>query len=173
MKIALCGIMGALIITILFLGFLFPFATYACPAIAACCLLPIVHEYGQKTAFTLYLAVSFLAVMLVPEQEMVFMFIFVFGFYTVIKFTVDKIKSKTLRIILKLIYVNTGIIISYGILLFVFPVAMLVEEFSVYGIGFIVILMVMFNALFILYDKAAATMLIVYIYRLRPKIFGK
>ena len=83
MKVALCGVIGGLCITILVMGYLFPFATYACPAAAACMIIPVLYEYRQKTAFTLYAAVSFLAIMLVPEQEMVFMFIFVYGFYNI------------------------------------------------------------------------------------------
>ena len=171
MKIALCGVTGALCITILMMGFLFPFATYACPAIAACLLLPIVYEYRQKTAFTLYIAVSFMALMLVPEQELVFMFIFVFGLYTVIKFSVDRIKNKIIRFMAKLAYINISLGVSYGILLFIFPVAALVNEFSGYTMGFAALLVAMFNLTFFLYDKAVEKVLIIYVYRLRPKLF--
>ena len=75
MKIALCGVLGALSVTMLLMGFLFPFATYVCPAISASLLLIIVYEYGVKTGLTLYAAVSFLGLMMVPDQELVFMFI--------------------------------------------------------------------------------------------------
>jgi len=173
MKTALCGVTGALCIVILLMGFLFPFATYACPAVAACFLLPIVYEYRQKTAFTLYIAVSFLALILVPEQEMVFMFIFVFGLYTVIKFSVDKIKNKAVRFLRKLRYINISLVVSYSILLLVFPVAALVNEFSTYTTGFVALLAAMFNLVFFLYDKAVERVLILYVYRLRPIFFRK
>ena len=39
MKVALCGVIGGLCITILVMGYLFPFATYACPAAAACMIM--------------------------------------------------------------------------------------------------------------------------------------
>lgn len=171
MKIALCGVTGALCITILMMGFLFPFATYACPAAAAGLLLPIAYEYKQKTAFTLYVAVSFLSLMLVPEQELVFMYIFVFGLYTVLKFSVDRIKSKALRFAAKLAYINMSLAVSYGLLLIIFPVAALINEFSGYSFGFMALLVTMFNLTFFLYDKAIEKLLIIYVYRLRPKIF--
>ncbi|MEG0092329.1 MAG: hypothetical protein RSA20_10945, partial [Oscillospiraceae bacterium] len=82
-KIALCGVIGALSITILLFGFMVPFATYACPAIAAFLLLPIAYEFKEKTAFTLYAAVSFLAIFLIPDKELAMMYIMVFGLYTV------------------------------------------------------------------------------------------
>jgi len=173
MKISLCGVIGALCITILMMGFLFPFATYACPAAAACMLIPIIYEYKQKTAFTLYVAVSFLGLMLVPEQELIFMFIFVFGFYTVIKFSIDRVKNKAVRFVIKLMYINTALIVSYGLLLIVFPVAALVNEFSGYGLAFTALLIAMFNLVFFLYDKMVERMLLIYVYRLRPKIFRR
>ena len=173
MKIALCGITAALCITLLMMGFLFPFATYACPAAAAMLLMPVAYEYRQKTAFTLYVAVSFPGLMLVPEQELILMFIFVFGLYTVLKFSVDRIKNKFIRLAVKFIYINAALFVTYGLLLFIFPVAILVNEFSGYGIGFIALLMAMFNLTFFLYDKAAEKLLIIYVYRMRPKLFRK
>lgn len=171
MKIALCGVIGALSVTILLMGFLFPFATYACPAVAAAFLLPVVYEYREKTAFTLYLAVSFLGLMLVPDQELVFMFIFVFGLYTVVKMPVDRLKSKPLKFIIKLAYINISLIIVYSILLLIFPVAALVNEFSTYSMGFVALLFAMFNLTFFLYDKAVEKVLILYVYKFRPKFF--
>ena len=173
MKVALCGVIGGLCITILVMGYLFPFATYACPAAAACMIIPVLYEYRQKTAFTLYAAVSFLAIMLVPEQEMVFMFIFVYGFYTVIKFSIDRIKNKAARFAAKFVYINISLIISYGLLLIVFPVAALVNEFKGYTLAFTALLIAMFNLVFFLYDKMLERLLMIYVYRLRNKLFRK
>ena len=173
MKVALCGVIGGLCITILVMGYLFPFATYACPAAAACMIIPVLYEYRQKTAFTLYAAVSFLEIMLVPEQEMVFMFIFVYGFYTVIKFSIDRIKNKAARFAAKFAYINISLIISYGLLLIVFPVAALVNEFKGYTLAFTALLIAMFNLVFFLYDKMLERLLMIYVYRLRNKLFRK
>ncbi len=170
-KIAFCGMTGALCITILMMGFLFPFATYAAPAAAGCLLLPVVYEYRQKTAFTLYMAVSFLAVMLVPEQELAFMFIFVFGLYTVVKYSVDKIRNKPLRYLVKFIYINAALAVTYGLLLIIFPVQALLNEFAGYTMGFAALLVAMFNLVFFLYDKAMEKVLIIYVYRFRKRLF--
>ena len=171
MKIAMCGMMGALSVTMLLMGFLFPFATYACPAIAACTLMIIVYEYGVKTGLTLYAAISFLGLMLVPDQELVFMFIFVFGLYTVIKMPLDRKLGKKMRLVAKFAYINIALMISYSILLVIFPVAALVNEFRDYGAGFIVLLFAMFWLVFFLYDRAVETVLMIYIRKFRKMFF--
>ena len=171
MKIAMCGMMGALSVTMLLMGFLFPFATYACPAIAACTLMIIVYEYGVKTGLTLYAAISFLGLMLVPDQELVFMFIFVFGLYTVIKMPLDRKLGKKMRLVAKFAYINIALMISYSILLVIFPVAALVNEFNDYGAGFIALLFAMFWLVFFLYDRAVETVLMIYIRKFRKMFF--
>ena len=171
MKIALCGVLGALAVTILMMGFLFPFATYVCPAMAACLLLIIVYEYGVKTGLTLYAAISCLGLMLVPDQELVFMFIFVFGLYSVIKMPLDRKLGKKTRLIAKYAYINISLIISYGILLFIFPVAALVNEFRDYGAPFMALLVAMFWLVFFMYDKASESVLIIYIRKFRKMFF--
>ena len=171
MKIALCGVLGALAVTILMMGFLFPFATYVCPAMSACLLLIIVYEYGVKTGLTLYAAISCLGLMLVPDQELVFMFIFVFGLYSVIKMPLDRKLGKKTRLIAKFAYINISLIISYGILLFIFPVAALVNEFRDYGVAFMALLVAMFWLVFFMYDKASESVLIIYIRKFRKMFF--
>ena len=170
-KIALCGVLGALATTILMMGFLFPFATYVCPAISASLLLIIVYEYGVKTGLTLYVAVSFLGLMMVPDYELVFMFIFVFGLYTVIKLPLDRKLGKKARLLSKFIYINVALVISYSILLFIFPVAVLVNEFATYSTAFVALLIVMFWLVFFMYDKAVENVLIIYIRKFRKMFF--
>ena len=171
MKIALCGVLGALSVTMLLMGFLFPFATYVCPAISASLLLIIVYEYGVKTGLTLYAAVSFLGLMMVPDQELVFMFIFVFGLFTVIKLPLDRKLGKKARLVAKFIYINLSLVISYSILLIIFPVAVLVNEFATYSTAFVALLMVMFWLVFFMYDKAVENVLIIYIRKFRKMFF--
>ena len=172
MKIALCGVLGALAVTLLLMGFMFPFATYACPALAASLLMIIVYEYGVKTGLTLYAAVSILGLMMVPDQELVFMYIFVFGLYTVVKLPIDrKVKNKAVKLIIKLVFINLSLVIAYSVLLFIFPVAALVNEFSGYTKGFVILLFALFNLVFFMYDKAVQSVLIIYIRKFRKMFF--
>lgn len=170
-KIAFCGVTGALSITILLFGFLMPFSTYACPAIAACLLLPIVYEYKEKIAFTLYLAVSFLSLFLIPDKELSMMYILVFGLYTVFKFLVDKIKPRFLKVFVKILYSVASTSVCYLLLLIIFPIPILVDDFKGMTSLFIFLLLALFVVTFLLYDFALSKLLLVYKYKLRPKLF--
>ena len=172
-KVAVCGVTAALSITTLFFGFLFPFTTYACPAIAAILLLPISYEYHEKTAFTLYIAVSMLAIFLIPDKELVLIYVVVFGLYTILKFKIDSIKSTIVKITLKIIYVNLALLICYSLLLIVFPVQALLQEFAQFSFIAVILMILTFNVVFIVYDFALSRFFIVYYYRLRPIIFKK
>ena len=169
-KIALCGVFGALSITVMLMGYLIPFATYMCPAIAAFFLLPIVYEYKEKTAFTLYLTVSVLCILLVPEKEYAMMYTFVFGLYSVFKFRADKIKPKFLQIALKALYAVATTAACYALLLFVFPSPVLTGDFSDFTVGLAIAFLVLFAITFVLFDFASGKMFILYYYRLRPKL---
>ena len=71
----------------------------------------------------------------------------------------------------KFAYINISLIISYGILLFIFPVAALVNEFRDYGSAFMALLVAMFWLVFFMYDKASESVLIIYIRKFRKMFF--
>ncbi len=170
-KIALCGVFGALSITLLLMGSIIPMATYACPAFAAILILPIVYEYKEKTAFTMYFSVSLLSVILIPEKEFVMMYVFVFGLYTVFKFKFDKIKPKIIQFIIKCLYAIISTVICYSILLFIFPNPILTNELSEATSWIIIAFFILFSLTFILYDFAATIMFRLYHYKFRKRIF--
>ncbi|MBP1570895.1 MAG: hypothetical protein J6C76_03250 [Oscillospiraceae bacterium] len=172
-KISLCGVFGALSIVIMLMGSIIPMATYMCPAIAAFFILPIVAEYGEKTGFTLYAAVSLLCMMLIAEKEFVLMYVFVFGFYSVFKFRADKIKPKFVQFVLKALYAFITTFISYALLLLVFPSPVLTNDFSDMTTGIVIAFFVLFVITFMLYDFAAKIMFVLYNSRLRPRIMKK
>lgn len=170
-KIALCGVVGALSITLLLMGSIIPMATYACPALAAILILPIVYEYKEKTAFTMYLSVSILSTILIPEKEFVMMYVFVFGLYTVFKFKADKVKPKILQFILKGLYAIISTVICYSILLFIFPSPILTSELSEATSWIIIAFFILFTLTFILYDFSATVMFRLYYYKFRKRLF--
>ena len=162
---------GALSITILLIGFMIPMATYACPALAAFFLLPVAYEYKEKTAFTLYLAVSALSLILIPEKEFVLMYVLVFGLYTAFKFKADRIKPKLLQVALKALYAFLSTLLCYVILLVIFPNPVLTGEIGEAGIILIAAFFIIFIITFLMYDFAAGKMFLVYRYKMRPKLF--
>ena len=170
-KMAFCGLDRGLCLTVMLLGYLVPFATYVVPAVSGALLMPIIYEYGRNTGAVEFVAVSVLSLLLVSDYEIVFMFIFVFGSYTVVKMSIDKMKNKKLGILIKFLYVNIALVIAYGILLFIFPVAAIVNEFSEYSYAFILLLAAMFNLTFFLYDRILEKLLVIYVGRFRKVLF--
>jgi len=172
-KIALCGMFGALSITVMLLGSIIPMATYMCPAIAAFFILPIVHEYEEKTGFMLYLVVSILSMLLVAEKEFALIYVFVFGLYSVFKFRADRIKPKFIQYLLKALYCTIMTALCYGLLLFVFPSPLLTEEFGELTLWFGIAFLALFTITFLLFDFACSKMFILYKYYMRPKLIKK
>lgn len=170
-KTALCGVFGALSIVIMLMGSIIPMATYICPAIAAFLILPVVAEYGEKTGLTLYAAVSVLSLILIAEKEFVLMYTCVFGLYSVFKFRADRIKPKFVQFIIKALYAFVTTAATYGLLLFVFPSPLLVEEFGDMSMALIIAFFALFVITFMIYDIAARIMFVLYRYRIRNKIF--
>ena len=68
-KVALCGMICALCTVCMFMTGLFPFATYALPAIAGVLLCVVVIELSPRWALVVYLAVSCLSFLLSPDRE--------------------------------------------------------------------------------------------------------
>ena len=70
-KIALCGVVAALSVVVLFLTGIIPVATIALPAVAGCFLIAVVAEIGVRHGFAVYAAVSLLSALIVPDREAV------------------------------------------------------------------------------------------------------
>ncbi len=172
-KIALCGMFGALSITVMLLGSIIPLATYICPAIAAFFILPIVYEYKEKTGFMLYVTVSILSMLLVAEKEFAFVYIFIFGLYSVFKFRADKVKPKFLQYLLKALYCIVMTVICYSLLLFVFSSPSVLADFGDFTFWLAAVFVVIFTITFMLFDFACGKMFILYRYYLRPKLIKK
>ena len=68
-RIALCGVMAALSVVILLLGAVLGLGIYLAPVVAGLILVPVGRSYGAKSQIMLWLAVSVLAFLLVPDIE--------------------------------------------------------------------------------------------------------
>ena len=115
-KIALCGVLGALSVVLLLVGAALQIGTYAAPMLAAFLLIPVLDEYGPKYALLLYATVSVLSVLLVPELELAFFYVFVIGYYPVLRQQLARIKSTLLRWVIKFAVFNGATVLVYLLL---------------------------------------------------------
>lgn len=169
-KLALCGVLCALGVVVMLFGGVIPIAVYCCPALAAMLLVPIDCECGTKYGLTAYAAVAVLSVLLVADKETAAVFVFL-GYYPVVKKFFDRIRPKVLRIVLKLLLFNVSAVVLYVLLIFVFNMTALVEEFRTTGTLLLIATLALGNIAFILLDFCLARLHILYFVKLRKYVF--
>ena len=93
-QVALCGMMAALCMLLMFMTGLIPFATYAIPALAGILMIVIVVETNAKWALLVYIAVSLLSIFITPDREAAMMFIAFFGHYPILKLYLERVRPR-------------------------------------------------------------------------------
>ena len=166
---ALCGVLAGLALAVMFLGGVLPFASIACPVLASLVLLPVYSETGYKWGFVWYLAVALLAFFIAPDKEAAFLFA-VFGCYPILHKLFGRLPFKPLRWLAKFLYLNGGTVAVYCLMLFVFSLQTVTEEFADIKTLMLAALLAMANLSFLLYDLLLDRLEIFYHVRLRPKL---
>jgi hypothetical protein len=122
-QIALGGLCAALSVVLMLASGLLPFSTYALPALAGVVLLPLAVEFGPGTAALAYAAGALLSLFLVPDREASLMYAAFFGYYPILRFRLEKIRSRVWKTALKLLVFNAAVFFVYGLLVFLYGVA--------------------------------------------------
>lgn len=169
-KIALSGVFGSLAAVLMLMGGILPLATYVAPALAGILIVPVAIEFGIKTGYVLYAAIGLLSLFVVPDKEMSLIFVFFLGFYPLLKASIERMRSRAARWAVKLAVFNACIVGMYGIILFLFPIGAVVEEFESMGIPFTGLLLLMGNVTFVIYDVAVARIIGLYCARFRARL---
>ena len=143
-RIAMCGMMAALSVVLMVLGAALGLGMYVSPLLAGLCLIPIGNAYGRKYQVILWLAVSVLSLILVPNIEESLMYLCLFGCYPILRPQFQKL-PKVLRFIMKLLFF-TVVFTALQMLI----VSVLVPETT--GTGMMVTLIVLADITLLLYD---------------------
>lgn len=148
--IAVCGILAALSIVILLLGAVLGIGIYLAPMIAGGSLLLIRRAYGVKYHVILWLAVSILSLILVPNLEQNLMYLCLFGCYPIFCPYLRRLK-KVIRLLVKLLYFN-------AVFFAVEMMLMLVIAPGAVDSIFFIILILLGNIVFLCYDTVLPRM---------------
>ena len=176
-KMAFGGILCALSALLVLGAGLFPTMTYALPAVSGLLLIAAVLELGKRWAFFCYIAVSLLAFFFGTDKEAAAVFILFFGYYPILKALLDPIRSRPVQWLLKLLIFNAAAAAAF--LVSVFLLGVPVESFALAGLSpqwVLAALLLAGNLVFVLYDKAAGGVVLLYCARIRPamrRIFRK
>ena len=132
--LALCGVTAALAVAVMAAGGVLGIGTYISPLIAGMCLLPVGSLLGKKYHITLWLAVSALSFLLVPDIEQSLMFLCLFGCYPVLRPLFERL-PRIPRLLCKLLFFNAVTIALEALVMLL-----------------LVLLLVLGNVVFVLYD---------------------
>lgn len=144
-RIAECGMICALCVVIMIVGAWIGVGLYASPMFAGLFLIPLGRKYGRKYHLALWLAVSIISLILVPEAEQNLMFLCFFGCYPILQPLFHRITKKPLRIMAKLTYFNVVILAVELLVMYVLaPEAM--------HWAMLLMFMLLFNFTFICFD---------------------
>ncbi|MBQ8080447.1 MAG: hypothetical protein IJ240_00965 [Clostridia bacterium] len=171
-RMAYCGMAAGLSVVIMLLGGVIPAATYAVPMLCGLMLLPILLEFDARSAWITYFVVAALALILGFDKEAAFFYIFM-GYYPIVKWRLDRIRRKGLRLAAKIGLFTAAITAMYALLLFVFPIEALREEFAGLGTAMTVVFVAVHVLSMLLYDRLLLPMSLIYVNWIRPKLHLK
>lgn len=115
-KTAIGGMITALSVVVLMPTALEVFV-YALPAFAGMLIMFSVVELDKKWALGIYVAVSVLSLMLVPNKEAAVLYAAFFGYYPILKAILESKLPKVPEYILKFAVFNVAMIASYAVLI--------------------------------------------------------
>lgn len=147
--VALGGMLAAAAVVIVGLGGLIPIATYVCPLLCMLILTVVLRICGSRIAWAWYVVVALLSLLLGPDKEAAAVFVFL-GYYPIVK---PKLDRRKLPWLWKGLLFNSAVVIMYALLMHLFGMAQLAEEFTEMGTLTLVILLVLGNVTFVLLDK--------------------
>ena len=148
-SIALGGVLAALAVVIQCMGTMIPVATFVCPMLCMLLLKAVLSRCGDRIAWAWYGAVAILGALLAPDKEAAAVFLFL-GFYPIVKPKIDALRVKWLW---KALYFNTAILIMYWLLLNIFGMARIAEEFAELGTVMTIVTLLLGNVTFFLLDR--------------------
>ncbi len=97
-------------------------------------------------------------------------FVFLLGYYPLVKPRFERIRLPLVRVLCKLLLCNGGILAMYGLVLLLVPAGSISEELKTTALVVSLVTLAMGNAAFLLYDRALHNLLQVYQLVWRPKL---
>ncbi len=150
--VSLCGIMSGLSLVMMFFLSMIPSFEYISPGVSGLLLWVVAERLGTKYGVISYITVGLLCLFITPNYEASMMFIFLLGYYPIVRQYFMKLPNFLLRWLVKLAVYAAAAISCYWLLINMFGLQYLLEsmgEFGEYGAW---ILLGLGAVAFILYD---------------------
>ena len=165
--LALCGVLTALAAALLTLGGVIPGMVFCAPILAMGALLPVLEELGPKAAGTSYAAAAILALLLAPDRETAFVYLF-FGWYPILRPRIAALPSRLLRLAARLAVCNVTALLLYGLVLRLTGLTAELLESAWY---FNAALLAAGNVVFLLTDSTLARLTNIWHWKLKKHLY--
>lgn len=156
-RIALGGMLAALAVVIMNLVGMIPIATFVCPMLCMMILTLVLRFCGKQIGWAWYGAVAILSALLSPDKEAAAIFVFI-GYYPLLKPAFDKMRLGGL---LKLLLFNAAILLMYWLLINLFGLAQIAQEYRELGLLMTVFMLITGNLIFLMLDRILARLAII------------
>ena len=151
---AYCGMAAALSVALMLLG----------------AVVPVLMFIARTMALTAYGAVSLLSLLFVPDKEVALVFVFLLGYYPLVKPRFERICPPLVRGLCKLLLCNGAVLAMYGLVLLLVAAGTILQELETTRLVVSLAPLAMGNVAFLLYDRALHNLLQVYQLVWRPKL---
>ena len=169
-RVAVSGMMVALATAILLMGGVIPAATFVSPALAGIVMIPVLVEGGRRMALGAWLAISALSLMLCADKEAALLFAFL-GWYPPMKWTLEAKLPGWRGLLVKLLLWNACAGALAAMIFFVFRMDQVIAEYREMSRIMLAVFILLANVTLLLYDRLLNIIAIVYIRKLKPKLF--
>lgn len=153
-RIALGGMLAAVACVIMLLGGWIPVTTYVCPMLCCVTEFTVLRFCGRRIAWTWYVAVCILSLLLGPDKEAAMVFTAV-GCYPILKPEIERCRASNF---LKLLYFNAAILLAYLILIRLLGMEELTSETTEFGLIGLAAILLLGNVAFLLLDRLLTIM---------------
>lgn len=167
--VTFCGMMAALGVVLMLAGSVLAVLTYAAPLLASICLIPVLAEFGSGRAWLCYIVSAVLCVLLCPDKELAFFYVFL-GYYPIVRPYFMRISSRLARVPAKLVFFAVIVGLLYLFLCFVLRLDAVLKEMGEAGALMNALFFIGLTACLMIYDVALGTAEQFYMKRIRPKL---
>ena len=164
--IAFSGVSTALTVVLLLAGSVVWVLNYTMPLVCGILLIIVKESMGKKYAWMVFAASAIISALIMSGDEGIMLYILFFGYYPIIRDSIEKINSKVIRVILKLAVFNAAMVLTEIIVTFVFgiPFELMFGKFTV------PFLLISANVIFFAYEKMLLVATLLYNKKFKKRI---
>ena len=159
-KLTFSAVLSALAVAIMYIGAMLEVLDLSTAALASICVMLILTELGAKYAFLSYACISVLSFLLLPTKYAAIVFIGFLGFYPMAKSFFERKFRGWRCLVLKFLLLNMCI----------FAMLLVVRYVMTEALWFEIMVLVLANIVFVVYDYALTTLLRAYVFVWRKKL---